>query len=94
MVHPLDAGILAFLGRGESSFPRRDASAVVGGPAGELLAEVTSIVDECVAIEVDWTTTSLTDGGRHARAVMAHRHPSLSPTALDALEWAFTYAWR
>ncbi|AZS44757.1 hypothetical protein BWL13_02351 [Microbacterium oleivorans] len=95
--HPgLNAAVIAFLGSGNSSFPRADEEAIIASPVDRagLVATVRDLVDECLGTVVDWSTHTLAEGGRAARAAMAQRHPELSPAALDALAWAYTYNWR
>lgn len=98
MNESLSDAVIAYLAKGRSPFPRADADAVAPDAAPEtreaLVAEVTAIVDECLGVPVDWSTMSLQEGGRHAQATVAERHPELSPEALEALYWAFTYNWR
>lgn len=90
--------IVEYLGKGRSPFPRADDGAVVAFAAGAdpeaLLARVEALVDEMNAIEVDWSTKGLSEGGREAQRTMAERHPELGQIALDALYWMFTYNWR
>ena len=69
-------------------------SALAGDDPETLIARVREIEAETMAVEVDWSTRTLSEGGRVARAAMAERHPELSEAALDALYWAFTYNWR
>ncbi len=94
----LSEAVIAYLGKGRSSFPRTDEDAVatLAGAVGrpDLLATVKALVAGCLAVPVDWTTRSLSEGGREAQAVMAERHPELSAAALEALYWTFTYNWR
>jgi hypothetical protein len=92
----LSAAIIAFLGKGESSLPRADDDAISASPADRpaLVADVRAVVAECLAIDPDWSTHTLAEGGRVARSAMAQRHPELSSEALDALAWAYTYNWR
>lgn len=94
----LSQAIILYLAKGRSSFPKSDDAAVIAaasapeGPA--LLDRVRRITDECMAIDVDWASHTLVEGGEEARQTMALRHPELSPQALDALRWMFTYNWR
>ena len=93
----LSQAIIEYLAKGRSPFPRTDEAAVAafaGDEAIDLLARVRAIVDEMMAIEVDWSVSTLSEGGRKAQAQMADRHPELSDDALAALYWAFTYNWR
>ena len=93
----LSRAIIDYLGRGRSPFPKADEGAVVasaGGDAADVLVRVRAAVAEMMAIEVDWSATTLAEGGRKAQAVRAARHPELGDDALAALYWAFTYHWR
>ncbi len=94
----LSAGVLAYLQKGVGASPRTDeaacaAAATTRDPA-VLLAEVKALVQESLAVPVDWDSMSLGDAGRHVAAEMAQRHPGLSQEAQDALAWSFTFAWR
>ena len=83
-----------YLGAGASPYPKEDAALVdreFGHGVGE---EVRSILDELSHVAVDWSTTSLVEGGEVARAAIKRTHPELSDEALDALRWKFTYDWR
>lgn len=94
----LSRAVVEFLGKGRSPFPRTDEDAVLAsageadGPA--LLARVRAIVDEMMAIKIDWSARTLAEGGREAEAILAGRHPELGADALEALYWMFTYNWR
>ncbi len=93
----LSRAVVAYLGKEWSPFPRSDVeavSALAGDDPETLIARVREIEAETMAVEVDWSTRTLSEGGRVARAAMAERHPELSEAALDALYWAFTYNWR
>lgn len=98
MNESLSDAVIAYLAKGRSPFPRADEDAVAPdaapGTREALVAEVRAIVEECMGVPVDWSSMSLQEGGRHAQATMADRHPDLSPAALEALYWAFTYNWR
>lgn len=94
----VNPAIVAFLQRGAAASPRADRSAVAAlvhdssGP--EVIAEVERLVQETIDVPVEWRNVSLGDAGRAAGAEMLRRHPWLSAEALDALQWAFTFAWR
>ncbi|MDJ1115534.1 hypothetical protein [Microbacterium dauci] len=94
----LSDAIVAYLAKGRSPFPKSDADAVApeAPPAQReaLIAAAQAIIEECLAVDVDWNSHSLSEGGRRAQAVIAERHPELTPEALEALYWAFTYNWR
>ncbi|WP_309129952.1 hypothetical protein [Microbacterium sp.] len=47
-----------------------------------------------MAVEIDWSSSTLAEAGRHAQREMAARHPELGADALEALSWAFTYSTR
>lgn len=94
----LSQGVIAFLQRGRAASPRRDriacAELATTRPAEQLVAEVASMVEESERIPVDWSTLSLGDAGRAAAAEMGARYPQLTPEALDALAWNFSFVWR
>lgn len=94
----LSRAIILYLAKGRSPFPKSDDAAVIAAAhpvdAPALLDRVRRITDECMAIDIDWASHSLVEGGEEARQTMAIRHPELSPEALDALRWMFTYNWR
>lgn len=96
----LSQAILEYVGKGRSAFPRSDDDAVVkfaadtGAEPAVLLAQVVEIASECLAVTIDWSTHTLSEGGDEAERVMAERHPELGRDALKALRWAFTYNWR
>lgn len=98
MNEALSEAVVAYLGKGRSPFPRADEDAVAVDADPEtraaLIESARSLVEECLAIAVDWSTSTLPEGGRQAQATMAERHPELSPAALEALYWSFTYNWR
>lgn len=94
----LSAGVIAYLQKGAAASPRADEEACAGvastrDPA-TLVAEVTTLVRESLAIPIDWSSTSLGDAGRQVAAEMGRRHPGLSAEARDALAWNFTFTWR
>jgi len=90
--------IVEYLAKGRSPFPKSDEDAVLAFAAGEepeaLLARVKALTEEMMSIKVDWSTKTLSEGGREAQRVMAERHPELGENALEALYWMFTYNWR
>lgn len=93
----LSRAIIEYLAKGRSSFPKTDEAAVVAAAvddAADMVVRVREIVDEMMAIEVDWSECSLSDGARTARSTMASRHPELGDDALAALHWMFSYSWR
>jgi hypothetical protein len=90
--------VVAYLGKGTSSWPRADVGAAMEAATvtdpGRLASATAALVEECLGITVDWLSVSLSEGGDQAREEMARRHPQLGPSALEALRWAFTYHWR
>lgn len=93
----LSRAVVQYLAKGRSSFPRSNEHAVAalaGDDAGSMLARVRGIIDEMLAIEIDWSESILSEGARTARATMASQHPELSDEALDALQWMFSFSWR
>lgn len=96
MSDQLSEGVLAYLHSRDAASPRTDEAAVLALPDGDqaLLEQVKAVVNESLAVTVDWNALSLGDAGRHAAAETAKRHPELDREALDALAWNFTFAWR
>ncbi|WP_149203735.1 hypothetical protein [Actinotalea subterranea] len=94
----LSAAVVTYFSRGRSSFPKHDPEAVVAlaaaWPADALLAAVRALEAEVNAVPIDWSTTDLAGAWHQTSAVMAERHPELTPHAVETLSWAFTYAWR
>ena len=94
----VSAALVAYLGRGRSAAPLRDAEACRSSAAhsdpDDLLARVVAIVDDTTSTTSNWTDLSLAEGGRLAEGHTAARYPDLSDTAVAALAWSFTYDWR
>lgn len=99
---PLDeaqvsAAVLAYLGWGTRPTPRRDAEAIQADDAPtrqRLLEAVLGVMAELDAFRPDWARQTLTSAAQQVRDRLARAHPGLSPTALEALCWAFTYGWK
>jgi len=96
--HELSNAVLAYFHVADSSYPRPDPRAVLtlqtSRDSHALLAQVQALEDEVFAVPVDWSTVSLSAGGDHVQGVIAARHPELSPDAVHALRWQFTYTNR
>lgn len=93
----LSDAVVAYLQRGHAASPRADADAVRRMATSDpeaLVAKVAALVEESVAVSVDWSALSLGDAGRAAAAEMGRRYPELNPQALDALAWNFSFQWR
>lgn len=94
----LSRAVTSFLGFGQAAWPKRDGTRLVEefGPekAAGLELAVAALLDELGALEIDWSMHSLETAGSAARSMMRVRHPELSDSALQALEWKFTYDWR
>ena len=65
-----------------------------GDQAQNLLAALDSLLQETMAIQVDWNGKSLVEGGTFVKSVLRDRHPWLSDTALGLLGGYFTFRWR
>lgn len=91
----LNQAIVAYLGKGNVSYPQSNALAVKAltssDEADKLLLTVESIVNGSMSVEIDWSTHSLGEAGDEVKRVMSARYPALNEAALDALSWAFTY---
>ncbi|MBS1905237.1 MAG: hypothetical protein JST33_01450 [Actinobacteria bacterium] len=94
----LSQAVIVFLGKGRSAFPRSDEQAVVllaeSAHAEGLVGRVRTVISDLMAVEVDWSTHTLSEGGDEAERVMRASHPELTADALAALRWMFTYNWR
>lgn len=92
------AAVVAYLRAGLAASPGRDAAAVAAlagpGAAERLLDRVSALVQESLAVPVDWDRAGLADAGRQVAAEMGRRHHELTEEALAALAWNFTFAWR
>lgn len=94
------ADLIAYLGKGRSSHPLADADAVrstCNSPeeVARRLTDVDLVLEVLSGLKPDWSANAdLVSAGQWARKEMATRVPGLSKTALDALEWAFTWWWR
>lgn len=94
-INTLCLAIVAYLGFGESAFPRHDRDKVIEIFGHELLENVLSILGEVDRLEVDWSAgLSLADAGKLVRGEMEQRHPEFSDLALDAIAWKYTFDWR
>lgn len=94
----LSSAVIAYYGKGRSSYPRPDRGAVA---AVLPRSDVASIVERIVALEremydvdVDWTSLGWRRGCSVALATLRQRHPELSVDALAALDWQFSYSTR
>jgi len=91
----ISRAVVLVLGYGCASWPQHDEAALAREFDPERVADLARQVDalrtEMAAIEIDWASRTLAQGGDDARAEMRARHPELSDEALDALSWAFTF---
>jgi hypothetical protein len=94
----LSRAIVAYVQKGSAPSPQSDRSAAAAmfdaHDAENGVRDVEKLLGEALDMPVDWHGKSLGDAGREVAAKMGARHPSLSPEALAALAWAFTFAWR
>jgi hypothetical protein len=59
--------------------------------ANALLEEINPLLQEIMAIPVDWATQSWQEAGDHVRDTMLERHPSLSQQAAARLRGYFMF---
>ena len=94
----ISEAVILFLGVGSSPTPSRirDNLTQRFGPtrAALLESQVRALLDEVMAINIDWEKHSLVSGGELALAHMRLQHPELNEEALKALEWEFSWNWR
>lgn len=90
--------VILYTGRGRHAAPvgsREYVLAAAGPDRGEQLADqVEQIFHDANGVPVDWSSCSLPEAGDLVRDAMAARHPELTPEALDAIRWKWTYDWR
>lgn len=91
----LSQAVILFTGRGHARSPRASREAVLaafGDERGQRLADqVAALFAEANTIPVDWGGLSLGQAGDVVRARIAAKHPDLTPAALDALRWKWTF---
>ena len=89
-------GCVLVLGVGISSFPTRLADAVSEyfgvDRAGGLIGKVDALIAEASIAPSDWGSMTLVDATMQVRIRVGLEHPELSPDAVEALAWHFSYA--
>ncbi|MFI6318358.1 hypothetical protein ACIBG8_12600 [Nonomuraea sp. NPDC050556] len=75
-------------------WPSRNGEAVAQALGPELLPALDALVQEMVAIPVDWENHTLESGTAWAREEMRRRHPDLTDEAVAALGGYFAYQWK
>ena len=97
-IRDLDRAVVVFLGYARATRPLRDEFSLArefGAVRARRLVElIAALQREMHAIDIDWKTHSLVEASDAARAEMKRQHPELADEALNALAWAFRYAWR
>jgi hypothetical protein len=91
----LSLAIVEYLGHGADAFPHAHAEAILGRNGGEeLLARVRDVIGEMDGVRPDWTIMTLSEAGEYVEKEMRSRHPELSPEAVRALGWVYTFSNR
>lgn len=94
----LSMAVLLYLGVGVSSFPTRLPSSLVQyfGPehAAGLRERVDQLLKKTWVDPEDWGTRDLAEASRRVATMMELADPELSPDAVQALAWNFSYQSR
>ena len=94
----LSDAIVRYTGQCESSSPGYDEThAVDGAPPEqhhELIAQITAIVGEMFAIQVDREGLGFLEGIGYATSFIRGSHPELDDDAIAALQWLYGFEMR
>lgn len=88
----LSRALKLYLGRPASPFPSANPEEVRQAFNDKMVAEVSSLLNEVSALEVDWKSHTLVSATKWAEAEMRSRHSHLGDEALADLGWAFSYS--
>lgn len=95
---PLSEAIVVWTGKGTRPWPQRDDNAVAAAfgqdVAERLLPVIRRLELEFFRLDCVHHIRDLTAATHAAAAEFAARHPELSPAAVDALAWCYSYDWR
>jgi hypothetical protein len=87
--------IVTWTGKGAFAWPHRDDSRMLAkfgpGDAEELLALVRVLHDEFYASDARLTAPDLGEMGKMASAEFRRKYPRVTPAAVDALAWCYTF---
>lgn len=94
----LNTAIPLYVGYGVSSFPKEDATRLVGpfGPelGAQLAAQISKLLAELDGIKPDWSKHDLVTASKWAVAELKRSHPELDEKATAALEWIYSWWWK
>lgn len=94
----LNDAIVRFTGYGKAIHPMENKELVAeifsSKEWPQILERLDSIIGELNQLKPDWSSCSLAQAGKWAKAEMKSKHPELNEDALNALEWTFTWWWR
>lgn len=89
---------MLYLGKGVTPYPTRDPRRLVDRfgslDAADLVAYCEAVLEELYDSNPDWATENLAEATERAVAVVASRHPELSPDALASLSWSYSWDWK
>ena len=89
--------IILYCGRGRSPFPDWDPKRLSDRfgalDAADLVVCIDKLSDEFYLLDPE-PSESVGEGADRAARVFAENHPEVSPEAVDALRWTYTYAWK
>ncbi len=94
----LSAAVVENYGQNCSSYPNPGLAAVEsalpGEDVGALISQMVSLEREIFSIEIDWEAVGWLAGTNDALSAMQASHPELTPAAIEALDWFFSYSTR
>jgi hypothetical protein len=99
MVDPLKSrAVLLYLSVGRSSYPKHEPEALSTAfdetESAQMGRYVSNLLKEMYAIPLDWHEHTLQSATAFIEAEMGRRHPELSPEAIAALGWDFSFSWK
>lgn len=92
-----DDMINLYLGWGTESYPKPDYSRVLSvypAAAPNTLLMLKTIVDQVDNFDVDWTRMDDAFAEHALRDFLREQAPDLTPGAIEALVWRFTWIWK
>lgn len=94
----LSKAIAIYIGKGFTKAPLPDKDRLIreagSVEAQHQLPRILAILEEMEHIPVDFAVMDLNSATDHVIAIMRRNHPELSDTALNALDWLYSWAHR
>lgn len=90
--------LVLYVGARVTPFPCRDPQRLAdrygSAEAADLVGYCEKVLQELFAVAPDWSVHDLATATELAVGAIATEHPELSPDALSALRWSFSYEWK